>query len=63
MLEEAYGEATFSRSKSFEWYTRFHDGQESFDDNPRSGPHSSVWKKSEVCNHFQKDCQLGFLMW
>ena len=37
MLQAAFGESCLSRSKTFEWYSRFTSGRRSFEDDPRPG--------------------------
>jgi len=37
MLRTAFGEQCLSRARIFEWHKRFKEGQDSVDDNPRSG--------------------------
>jgi histone-lysine N-methyltransferase SETMAR len=37
MLQTAFGESCLSRSKTFEWYSRFKSGLRSFEDGPRQG--------------------------
>jgi hypothetical protein len=37
MLHAAFGESCLSRSKTFEWYSRFKSGGRSFEDDPRPG--------------------------
>jgi hypothetical protein len=36
MLQQAFGEAALSRSKTFEWYSRFKNGLTSIDDDPHT---------------------------
>jgi hypothetical protein len=36
MLQQAFGETALSRSKAFEWYSRFQNGRTSIDDNPHT---------------------------
>jgi hypothetical protein len=41
-LQAALGESCLSRSKIFEWYSRFKSGRQSFEDDPHSGrPYTS----------------------
>jgi hypothetical protein len=35
MLQQAFGETALSRSKIFEWYSRFKNGRTSIDDDDR----------------------------
>jgi hypothetical protein len=35
MLQQAFGETALSRSKTFEWYSRFKNGRTSIDDDDR----------------------------
>jgi hypothetical protein len=35
MLQQAFGEIALSRSKTFEWYSRFKNGRTSIDDDER----------------------------
>jgi hypothetical protein len=35
MLQAYFGESCLSRSKTFEWYSRFQNGRRSFEDDPR----------------------------
>jgi len=37
MLQAAFGESYLSRSKTFEWYSCFKSGCQSFEDDPRPG--------------------------
>jgi hypothetical protein len=37
MLQQAFGETALSRSKRFEWYSRFKNGRTSIDDDPHTG--------------------------
>jgi hypothetical protein len=37
LFQKAYGEATLSRTRIFEWYKRFREGRESVKDDKRSG--------------------------
>ena len=37
MVNAAYGDQALCRSNVFQWYGRFHDGQEDIEDDPRSG--------------------------
>ena len=37
MLEAPFGESCVSRSKTFEWYSRFKSGRRSFEDDPHRG--------------------------
>ena len=37
MLKEAFGEQAFSQARTFEWFKRFKDGQESVGDDKHSG--------------------------
>jgi len=37
MLQAVFGESYISRSKTFEWYSRFKSGSRSFEDDPRPG--------------------------
>jgi len=37
MLQAAFGESCLSRSKTFEWYSHFKSGCQSFEDDPRPG--------------------------
>ena len=41
MLEKAFGSASLSRGRVFEWHRRFREGQSSAEDNERSGRPSS----------------------
>jgi hypothetical protein len=42
ILQQAFGETALSRSKTFEWYSRFKNGRTSIDDNPHTGRPSTV---------------------
>jgi hypothetical protein len=42
MLQQAFGETMLSRSKTFEWYSRFRNGRTSIDDDPHTGQPSTV---------------------
>ena len=37
MLKEAFGEQALSPARTFEWFKRFKDGQESVEDDKQSG--------------------------
>lgn len=37
MLKTAYGEAALSKTRVYEWFTRFKNGEMSIEDQPRSG--------------------------
>jgi hypothetical protein len=37
MLQQAFGETALSRSKTFEWYSRFKNGRKSISDDPHIG--------------------------
>jgi len=37
MLKEAFGELALSQARTFEWFKRFKDGQESVEDDKHSG--------------------------
>ena len=37
MLQQVYGESTMSRARVFQWHTRFNEGGEEVEDDPRSG--------------------------
>ena len=50
MLQAAFGESCLSWSKTFEWYSRFKSGHQSFEDNPRpSRPSTSHTKETVAC--------------
>jgi hypothetical protein len=36
MLQQAFGETALSRSKTFDWYSRFINGRNSIDDDPHT---------------------------
>jgi hypothetical protein len=40
--QQAFGETALSRSKTFEWYSRFKNGRTSFDDDPHTGRPSTA---------------------
>jgi hypothetical protein len=42
MLQQAFGETALSRSKTFEWYSRFKNGRTSIDDDPYTGRPSTA---------------------
>jgi hypothetical protein len=42
MLQQAFGETASSRSKTFEWYSRFKNGRTSIDDDPHKGRPSTA---------------------
>jgi hypothetical protein len=42
MLQQAFGETALSRSKTFEWYSRFKNGRTSIDDDPHIGRPSTA---------------------
>jgi hypothetical protein len=42
MLQQAFRETALSRSKTFEWYSRFKNGRTSIDDDPHTGRPSMV---------------------
>jgi hypothetical protein len=42
MLQQAFGETVLSRSKTFEWYSRFKNGRTSIDDDPHTGRPSTA---------------------
>ena len=48
MLQAAFGESCLSRSKSFEWYSRFKSGRRSFEDDPRPGRPSTSHTEETV---------------
>ena len=48
MLQAAFGEFCLSRLKTFEWYSCFKSGCESFEDNPRSGRPSTSHTKETM---------------
>ena len=48
MLQAAFGESCLSRSKTFEWYSHFKSGHQSFKDNPRPGRPSTSHTKETV---------------
>ena len=48
MLQAAFGESCLSRSKTFEWYSRFKSGCRSFEDNPRPGRPSTSHAEETV---------------
>ena len=48
MLQEAFGETCLSRSKTFEWYSRFKSGRRSFEDDPRPGRPSTSHTEETV---------------
>lgn len=37
MLKTAYGDAALSKSRVYEWFSRFKNGEMSIEDQPRSG--------------------------
>ena len=41
MLKEAFGEQALSQARTFEWFKRFKDGQESVEDDKHSGQPST----------------------
>ena len=48
MLQAAFGESCLSRSKTFEWYSRFKSGRRSFEDDPRPGRPSTSHTEETV---------------
>jgi AraC-like DNA-binding protein len=42
LLQQAFGETALSRSKTFEWYSRFKNGRTSIDDDPHTGRPSTA---------------------
>ena len=48
MLQAASGESCLSRSKTFEWYSCFKSGRQSFEDNPRPGRPSTPHTEETV---------------
>jgi histone-lysine N-methyltransferase SETMAR len=50
MLQQAFGETTLSRSKTFEWYSRFKNGRTSIDDDLRTG-WPSMARTNEAVDH------------
>jgi hypothetical protein len=42
MLQQAFGETDLSRSKTFEWYSRFKNGRTSIDVDPHTGRPSTA---------------------
>jgi len=50
MLQAAFRGSCLSRSKTFEWYSRFRSGCRSFEDDPRPGrPSTSHTEETHVC--------------
>jgi hypothetical protein len=50
MLQKAFGETALSRSKTFEWYSRFKNGCMSIDDDPRTGrPSVALSLTRKIC--------------
>jgi hypothetical protein len=47
MLQTAFGEQCLSRAHIFEWHKRFKEGQDSVDNNPRSG--RPITSKTDDC--------------
>ena len=48
MLQAAFRESYLSRSKTFEWYSRFKSGRRSFEDDPRPGRPSTSHTEETV---------------
>ena len=48
MLHAAFGDSCRSRSKTFEWYSRFNSGRRSFEDDPRPGRPSTSHTEETV---------------
>jgi len=48
MLQAAFGESCLSRSKTFEWYSRFKNGRWYFEDDPRPGRPSTSHTEETV---------------
>jgi len=48
MLQTAFGESCLSRSKTFEWYSRFKSGRRSFEDDPCQGRPSTSHTEETV---------------
>jgi AraC-like DNA-binding protein len=42
MLQQAFGQTALSRSKTFEWYSRYKNGRTSIDDDPHTGRPSTA---------------------
>jgi len=50
MLQAPFGESCLSRSKTFEWYSRFKSGRRSFEDDPRPDrPSTSHTEETVAC--------------
>lgn len=61
-LQTAYGSDSLSRTQIFEWYKRFKEGRESFEDDERSGrPRTSLTDSNveKVREAVRKDRRLG----
>ena len=50
MLQAAFGESCLSRSKTFEWYSRFKSGRRSFEDDPCPGRPSTSHTEESVAH-------------
>jgi len=48
ILQQSYGDRAMEMSRVHDLYKRFHDGRESFDDDPRSGRPSSSTNEAHV---------------
>jgi len=59
MLQEAFREDALSKTKVYEWYSRFRGGEMSCEDQPRNGQ-PSVCQNDEnlerICNTISADC-------
>ena len=50
MLQAAFGQSCLSRSKTFEWYSRFKRGRQFFEDDPRPGKPSTYHTEETVAH-------------
>jgi ppGpp synthetase/RelA/SpoT-type nucleotidyltranferase len=48
IFQQSYGDRSMKMSQVRDWYKRFHDGRESFDDDPRSGRPSMSTNEARV---------------
>lgn len=48
MMQTAYGDDCISRSQVFEWYSRFKNGRESLEDDPRERRPSAIIKAENI---------------
>jgi transposase len=54
LLQKVYGSDSLSRSMTFEWFKRFREGQESLEDDERSGRPTTNRNEQTIENLFLK---------